>query len=72
MKLDMVIERLEQRLDELMRKSGCSSPAYRHLRGEIEQDRRCYLCGSQKHLKTQCSHYRRRKQRKKYRFQRSQ
>ncbi|KAH3704794.1 hypothetical protein DPMN_079855 [Dreissena polymorpha] len=55
-KLGMVVERLEQRLNELMRKSGYSSPVYRHIRGEIEEDRRCYLCGSQKHLKRQCSH----------------
>ncbi|KAH3842693.1 hypothetical protein DPMN_116197 [Dreissena polymorpha] len=33
--LGMMVERLEQRLNELMRNSGYSSPVYRHIRGEM-------------------------------------
>ncbi|KAH3692482.1 hypothetical protein DPMN_194323 [Dreissena polymorpha] len=61
----MLVERLERRLDERMMKSVSSSTVYRHIRGENEQDRRCYLCGSQKHRKRQCPHYRQRKQHQK-------
>ncbi|KAH3888490.1 hypothetical protein DPMN_012526 [Dreissena polymorpha] len=58
----MVVERLERRLGDLMKNFGCSSPAYRHKRNDREKDRKCYLCGSQKHLKRQCPNHRRRKQ----------
>ncbi|KAH3722404.1 hypothetical protein DPMN_065362 [Dreissena polymorpha] len=60
-KLGMVVEKLDRRLNELVRKIGSSSPPYRHKRNEREKDRRCYLCGSQKHLKRKCPNYRRRK-----------
>ncbi|KAH3837207.1 hypothetical protein DPMN_110587 [Dreissena polymorpha] len=61
-KLGMVVERLGQSLDKQMWKFGSTSPAYRHKRNDKEKDRRCYLCGSQKHLKRQCPNNRRRKQ----------
>ncbi|KAH3881701.1 hypothetical protein DPMN_005628 [Dreissena polymorpha] len=61
-KLGMVVGILERRLGDLMKKFGSSSPKYRHKRNDREKDRRCYLCGSQKHLKRQCPNYRRRKQ----------
>ncbi|KAH3799183.1 hypothetical protein DPMN_152789 [Dreissena polymorpha] len=53
-KLGIVVDRLDRRLDELMRKFGSSSPVYRHTRDERVKDQRFYLCGSQKCMKRQC------------------
>ncbi|KAH3845229.1 hypothetical protein DPMN_087504 [Dreissena polymorpha] len=47
---DIVVESLERRLNELMKK------------GETEKHRRCYLCGSPKIRKRKCPDYRRRKE----------